>query len=300
VDNELTLAFTAPPPPAYSVAEGGGAATIAVELTGVNATPVTVNWSTSNGTAQAGADYGPRGSATPPSGMLTFAAGGTPTTVRTRTFTVPILQDALVEGPETVTLALSGPAGAQLVAGRDTAVLSIVDDDAGGTIRFAAAVYTAAENAGTATITVARTGSTAGGATVDFATGDGTATAAADYTGTSGTLAHTASVTLVVNVLPSFALSVNPSSRTVKRGRSTPYTVTVSSQGGFAGTVTLSSSGLPTGATATFAPSSVVAPGSSTMTVKTTGKTPRGTFVLTVTGTSGAIVSQSTTTLIVA
>ena len=85
----------------------------------------------------------------------------------------------------------------------------------------------------------------------------------------------------------------------MKKGKSASYTVTVSSQGGFAGTVTLSVTGLPSGATATFTPGSVVAPGSSTMKVKTTGQTPRGTFTLTVTGTSGTKVHQATTTLVV-
>jgi len=118
-------------------------------------------------------------------------------------------------------------------------------------------------------------------------------------TGTSGALAHTAAVTLVVTGPQDFALSVSPSSRTVKRGRSASYTVTVSSQGGFAGTVTLSVTGLPSGATATFTPSSVVAPGSSTMKVKTSGRTATGTFTLTVTGTSGTKVHQATTTLVV-
>ena len=54
----------------------------------------------------------------PPTGTLSFAAGGTPTTVRTRTFTIPILNDTLVEGIETVNLTLSAPAGgAALVTG---------------------------------------------------------------------------------------------------------------------------------------------------------------------------------------
>ena len=117
--------------------------------------------------------------------------------------------------------------------------------------------------------------------------------------GTSGSQVRTVSVTLTVAVPQDFALTVDPSSRTVKRGRSTSYTVGLSSAGGFAGTVTLSVSGLPSGATATFSPSSVVAPGSSTITVKTTGKTPRGTFALAVTGTSGTTTHQATTTLIV-
>ena len=51
VDNELSLAFSAPN---YSVRENVASATITVELTGVNAAPVTVAWASSDGTATAG------------------------------------------------------------------------------------------------------------------------------------------------------------------------------------------------------------------------------------------------------
>jgi len=185
VDNDVSLAFSAS---TYSVKESAGTALITVELAGVNLTPVTVGWATSDGTALAGADYGTLGNATPPSGTLTFLPGGTATSVRTKTFSVRILQDRLIEGPETVNLTLSAPTGgAQLIAGRDTAVLSIVDDDIGGVMQFLAATYTVSEGAGNAAIVISRTGSTAGGATVDYATSDGTGAAGTDYTTTSGT-----------------------------------------------------------------------------------------------------------------
>jgi hypothetical protein len=187
VDSDLALALSAP---AYSVRESAGAATITVELTGVNTTPVTVTWTAIPDTAQAGVDFGRRGSAAPPSGTLTFPAGGSPTTVRTRTFSVPILNDTVIEGSETVTLALTGATGAPLAPGRDTATLTIEDDDRGGVIDFAVGTFTVVENAasGVATITVVRNGSTTAGATVDYTTSDGSATAGADYTLTSGTL----------------------------------------------------------------------------------------------------------------
>lgn len=118
-------------------------------------------------------------------------------------------------------------------------------------------------------------------------------------TATSGALVHQVSVTLVVTaVAQDFALSVDPSTSTVKRGKTASYTVTVSSEGGFAGTVALAVSGLPDGATVTFSPDSVDAPGTATMEIKTNGKS-RGTFTLTVTGTSGATVRQTATTLVV-
>ncbi|MET0484579.1 MAG: Calx-beta domain-containing protein, partial [Candidatus Rokuibacteriota bacterium] len=200
IDNNLSLAFSAPN---YTVRENLTLATITVELTGVNATPVIVNWASSNGTATAGSDYGIRNSLTPPFGALTFAVGGTPTTVRTRTFTIPILSDTGVEGPQTVNLTLSGPTGgAGLVTGRDTAVLTINEDDVAGVIQFSALSFNATECAVlpcNATLTVSRTGGLASGVTVDFATADVTAIAGTDYgtlgnaTPPSGTLTFAAS-----------------------------------------------------------------------------------------------------------
>src|SRR5258708_34868642 len=47
---------------------------------------------------------------------------------------------------------------------------------------------------------------------------------------------------------PDFSLSASPASQTVVPPASTSYTVTVTPSGGFTGSVTLSSSGLPAGA----------------------------------------------------
>src|SRR6185436_8711733 len=157
IDDELGLAFSNP---VYNVPEGGGTATITVELTGVNTVPVTVNYATSNGTTTAGLDY------TTSAGTLVFPPGGSPTIVRTRTFTVPIIQDTLAEGTESLTLTLSNPTPggvAQLVPGRATAVLNITDDDQAGTIGFDTPTFTVSESAGSATIRVKRTLGTASG-----------------------------------------------------------------------------------------------------------------------------------------
>ena len=118
-------------------------------------------------------------------------------------------------------------------------------------------------------------------------------------TGTSGSLLRSAPATLVVNPPSDFGLSVSPASRTVKPGRSTSYTVSIWSRGGFADTVDLSVTGLPSGARAKLRPGSVAAPGSSKMTVRTTHRVERGTFTLTVVGQSGSTVHESSTRLIV-
>ena len=110
------------PQPALSVAdaqaEEGTDATLDFAVTlDRNATgTVTVDYATADGTATAGADY------TATSGRLTFAAGE-----RTKTVAVPVLDDALDEGDETLTLRLTNPQGAALLDG--DAVGTISNDD---------------------------------------------------------------------------------------------------------------------------------------------------------------------------
>ena len=85
-------------------------------------------------------------------------------------------------------------------------------------------------------------------------------------TAASGTLTHSTTVSLVVNPAPDFTLSMAPGSQTINAGDSTSFTASIGSIGGYANTVTLSVTGVPTGATPTFTPSnSVIAPGSVTL-----------------------------------
>jgi subtilisin family serine protease len=117
--------------------------------------------------------------------------------------------------------------------------------------------------------------------------------------GTSGSLTHTVALTLVVTAPPDFSLSVTPASATVVAGSSTAYTVSVSSLRGFAGSVTLSVTGLPSGASASISRNPVTAPGTSTLTVRTTRSTTRGTFTIAIRGRSGSLDHQVTVTLVV-
>jgi uncharacterized membrane protein len=112
-------------------------------------------------------------------------------------------------------------------------------------------------------------------------------------TDTSGAPSHTTSVTLVVKA--DFSLSASPSIRSISRGTSTQYTVTVSglNGGAYSGqAVSLSVSGLPGRTSASFSPNPTSS--TSTLTVITSRKSPTGTFRLTITGSNGSY-SHSTT-----
>jgi hypothetical protein len=91
-----------------------------------------------------------------------------------------------------------------------------------------------------------------------------------------------------------FSISATPSSATVNAGSSTTFTVATAVTSGSAQSVTLSASGLPAGATASFSPASVSAGSSSTLTVSTTSSTTGGTYSVTITGT-GAAATHTTT-----
>ena len=174
-----TLAFSAA---TYSVSESAGVATITVNRTGRAGGAVKVRAVASAGTATATADYAPTDV------TLEWRNGD----LTPKTFDIPIVADATAEGAETVNLTLTknwclGDLGTQ-----STAVLTINDGAApppppppsNGTLQLSAATYSAGEGAGNATITITRTGGSAGAVSARLATSNGTAAAAADYTAT--------------------------------------------------------------------------------------------------------------------
>jgi hypothetical protein len=99
---------------------------------------------------------------------------------------------------------------------------------------------------------------------------------------------------------PDFSISASPASQTVTQGGSTSYTATVMPSRGFTGSVTLSASGLPSGASATFSTNPIPGgSGTSTMNVSTISSTTTGTFTLTIIGTSGSLTHSTNVTLVV-
>jgi hypothetical protein len=168
----------------YEVIEGNTQAVISVTRTGGVSGTVTVAYETSDGTAVNGQDY------TTVSGSLTFnnGEGGA------KSFTVPILDDAIAENDETVNLTLKSPTNGATLGTPSTAVLTILDSDTAGRLQFSKSSYEVVKLSGSATISVTRAGGVSGTVTVDYKTGDGTAIAGQDYTAVAGKLTFNSGV----------------------------------------------------------------------------------------------------------
>jgi Calx-beta domain len=139
---------------------------------------ISVNFSTSDGTAKAGSDY------TATSGTLNFGPGEL-----SKDISIPILSDLLFEnGSETFTVNLSSPTGGAVIATPSTTII-IQDNDAkpvvivGGTI-----VKEGDSGTKNLAVSVNLDHRSVQDITVDFATVNGTATAGSDYVATSGTV----------------------------------------------------------------------------------------------------------------
>ncbi|MEQ1861133.1 MAG: Calx-beta domain-containing protein [Chthoniobacteraceae bacterium] len=182
----------------YRADENGGMATITVDRLKGKGGIVTVDYAaTAGGTPATGtataADF------TAVNGTLTFGDG-----ITTQSFTVPLLDDGVLDFDKSVKLALSGnSAGTAL--GAANARLTIVDDErpTGGVFDFSAAETIASEDSTGVLITITRTGGM-GEATVVFTAAPGTATALDDYGPVSGTLLFEAGVVSQQVFIPIF------------------------------------------------------------------------------------------------
>ena len=167
-DNDFTVQFQGA---TTTVVESAGNATFTLTRTGATAAASTVTVTVTGGTATAGADFtaGPY--------TVNFAAGAT-----TATLTIPIVDDALVEGNETAVLTISAVGGSGGAIGTQAGnTLTITDNDSTGTIAFQSATSTVAEDGTTAAIVLTRTGGTTGAITATVNVTGGTATAGTDF-----------------------------------------------------------------------------------------------------------------------
>jgi len=100
---------------------------------------------------------------------------------------------------------------------------------------------------------------------------------------------------------PNFSLSSSASSLTIPQGGAGSSTIVSSLSGNFNSSISLSASGLPSGATASFSPTSIAAPGSgsATLTISAGATTPVGTYNVLVNGSGGGQTHSVTINLTV-
>ncbi len=179
-------------------------------------------------------------------------------------------------GGSTITTAVSG--------GFDSAIgLTASGQPTGVTATFSPSSI-AAPGSGTSTLTLAVASTTV------------TGTYTITVTGTGGGITHTATVTLTVTaaVTGSYTISVSPTSGYLDQGQSGYAVVTITASGGFDSAVALSATGIPSGVTGSFSPTSITGSGTSDFTLTVARNAPTGTYPITITGTSGS-TSHSTT-----
>lgn len=163
----------------YTVDENAGGAVITVERTGGGAGFASLLFSTSNGTASS-SDY------IPVSQTLSFAEGET-----TKTIKVPVTDDSVYEGDETIFLRLTNASGSGQLGIPTNATLTIKDDDLQLPTLSINDVMVVEGNAGAsvnAVLSVRLSGASNQTVKVDYASAQGTAQAGTDYTSASGTL----------------------------------------------------------------------------------------------------------------
>jgi uncharacterized delta-60 repeat protein len=176
VNDDSAVGFATP---SFSVNEKvvGGNALIRVVRVGATNDTVSVDFTTVAipGAATPNLDF------TPVNGTLTFLPGQT-----NLNFTVPILDDVLVEGNEAFNVRLSNVTGSAVISG-PLAPVSIIDNDfSPGSLIFSQTAYNINESNANLTITIVRTNGASGVVTVNWSGGGGTALSGIDYIATGG------------------------------------------------------------------------------------------------------------------
>lgn len=179
----------------FPVDEEAGTVTVVVKRQRGDSGAVSVDYATTAGSAEAGADYEET------DGTLEWADGDR----SDKSFTVTIFDDDVDEGQETFGVGLSNPSEGLGLGAVTNAVVRIKpsdrddddDDDGGddgggdgepGVIKLTAVSFPAFESSGEATFVVERIDGSDGEVMVDFSTVDGSALSGEDYVTTSGTL----------------------------------------------------------------------------------------------------------------
>ncbi len=142
--------------------------------------------------------------------------------------------------------------------------------------------------------------SSSGASTLTLAASSGAAPGAAPISvqGVSGTLTSNVGLTLNVTGVPGFSLKTSAAAVTVVQGSTATASITVSPTNGFASPVSLTTSALPSGVTASFNPASTAT--ASTLSFVASASAAPGATAVTVTGKSGSLSATVAITLTVA
>lgn len=172
VQGAPTLAFSAAE--FSGVEDGTPIVAVAVTRIGSSVGEVSATVNLTDGTATAPQDYNNSQI------IVNFADGQIKKAVP-----IPIIDDSLPEGNESVRLSLSDPTGGAAIGNQNSANLTIVDDEVPGTLAFAAAEFSVLEvDIPILTVTVSRSGGSFGEVSATINLTDGTATASQDYANT--------------------------------------------------------------------------------------------------------------------
>ena len=183
---------------------------------------------------------------------------------------------------------------------------------AGQTVTFTATISSSVSGTQSGTVNFYLDGSTTpaqsssvSGNTATFSTSSLSAsnhTVSAAFASSSPNFAGSSSTTLTQSV-EDFSISASPTSRTISRGHSGTYTLTLTPVNGFTGNIPLSCSGAPSNTTCSVSPSQVTLNGTSsvqaTVTVTAAKNATSGTRTLTLQGTSGSVTHSITVSLTV-
>lgn len=177
-DNEVPVIQVRFGSPNGSGTENAGTVNIPVTLSATSATPVTVEYGISGGTATGGIDY------QVVAGLLTFEPGATALSIP-----LTIIDDPFDEPAQAVILTLRNPWQASLGTSSHTFTIQDNDNPPPVTVGFAAAVSAAGEDVSPAALLVSLSAASPEPVTVHYGATGGTATGdGVDYTLEPGTL----------------------------------------------------------------------------------------------------------------
>jgi uncharacterized membrane protein len=302
-------------PTSLSVAQGGsGSSTISTTVSGGFNSAISL--SASGLPAGVTASFNPASIGAPGSGSstLTFSANATATTGTTNV-TVNASGGGITH-TVTIALTITATATPSFSLSASPTSLSVAQGGSGNST-----ISTAVSGGFNSAISLSASGLPSG-VTASFnpgtiaapGNGSSTLTFSASSTATTGTtnvtvtasgggITHTVTISLTVTATatPDFTVSASPASVSVTQGSSGSSTISTTVSGGFNSAISLSTSALPSGVTASFNPTSIAAPGSgsSTLTFSASSTATTGTTNVTVNATGGGITHTATIALTV-